>query len=99
MTDECTFNYPHLCFLYSLCSLDLDKWIYDPPRESDDDFKDSLGFVLDPSSSPGLKGDKSPTMGKGKKHKRTKAEKEEEVEMEKVCVCVFVCVKCVCVCV
>lgn len=75
-----------LVFLYSL---DLDKWIYDPPPESDDDINASLGFVLDPSSSQGLPGgNRSPSGGKGKKRKRTKAEKEEEEEMEKVRMCV-----------
>ncbi len=67
------------------CSLDLDKWIYEPPPESDNEFKDELGFLLEPSSTRGtMGGDKNPT-SKGKRRKRNKEEKEEEQEMEKVC--------------
>ena len=84
----------------SLCSLDLDKWIYEPPSESEEDTKDdNLSFLL-PSggggtfggASGGLSGmygdmNHSPTdspKGKKKRKKRSKAELEEEEEMKRV---------------
>ena len=78
-------------------SLDLDKWIYEPPSESEEDTKDdNLSFLL-PSgggsfggaSGGGTFGDArySPTgspKGKKKRKKRSKQELEEEEEMKKV---------------
>lgn len=82
--------------------LDLDKWIYDPPPESEDEVRDDdLGFLMEPSITRGTATDTKASSGKsGKKKKRTKQEKEEEEEMEKVCVFVHSCMRvCECVCV
>lgn len=70
--------------------MDLDKWIYEPPSESEDEFKSNdLTFMLTSGGN-----DHSPLMNshtsrgkKGKKRKGRKGEEDEEEdeeEMEKV---------------
>ena len=64
--------------------MDLDKWIYEPPPESDDEYKvDDLSFMLTSGGN-----NHNPTVHHGKKGKRKKgkkgAEDEEEEEMERV---------------
>ena len=74
--------------------LDLDKWIYEPPSESEDEFKSNdLTFMLtsggnDHSPSLNSHAPTAPRGGKkGKKRKGKKGaedEEEEEEELEKV---------------
>ena len=84
-----------------LTRLDLDKWIYEPPSESEEDTKDdNLSFLL-PSGGGAMGGAGSGTFGnarysptsspKGKKKrkKKSKHELEEEEEMKKVSHLVF----------
>ena len=75
-----------LVHTHQLIRLDLDKWIYEPPSESEDESKeDNLSFLL-PSGVSGGATSYSPTDSpKGKKKKRkTKRDKEEEEEMKRV---------------
>ena len=71
--------------------MDLDKWIYDPPSESEDEFKSNdLTFMLTSGvgrdghspnlSSPSLRSKK----GKKKKGKKGAEEEDEDEEFEKV---------------
>ena len=76
-----------------LVRLDLDKWIYEPPSESEEDNKDdNLSFLLPSGSGAGggTFGDvgnyttaDSPK-GKKRRKKKSKLEQEEEEEMKKV---------------
>ena len=80
-----------MCWLYSMnspslpsASLDLDKWIYEPPPESEDDMKDDLGFILEPLPVGEVRGGGRSPPSKGRRKKRSKLEKEEQEEMERV---------------
>ena len=74
------------------CSLDLDKWIYEPPSESDEDFKsDDFTFMMTSNSTgandytSNLNGPSSHRPKKGKKRRGKKGEDDDEdEEMEKV---------------
>ena len=79
---------PVLC---TLSSLDLDKWIYEPPSESEEESKDDgMSFLLPSGGSGGGTfgggASYSPTESpKGKKKKRrSKRDQEEEEEMKRV---------------
>lgn len=75
--------------LFPSLRLDLDKWIYDPPSESEDEFKSDLTFMLTSGGN-----DHSPTMnsysshqgkkGKKRRGKKGEAEEDEDEELEKV---------------
>ena len=78
----------------SIARLDLDKWIYDPPSDSEDEFKgNDLTFMM--SSGGGAGGNDqfaTPRTGRSKKGKKKKGKKEmgeeeseDEEEMERVC--------------
>lgn len=88
-----TFPWAHCVCLYT-CRLDLDKWIYDPPSDSEDEFKtNDLTFML--GSGGGGNNQLSSYVGRSKKGKKKKGKKgagggvdgeesEDEEEMEKV---------------
>ena len=48
-----------LCTYVYVCSLDLDKWINEPPEEEDDK-KNDINFFLGPSSSSSSKYEDNP---------------------------------------
>ena len=84
-----------------LLSLDLDKWINDPPsddEDEEDEFKSKGSFFFstgDPDSHRGIGDDTSPPSSRSKKGKKSrksrKAQREEEEEFEKVQRTTFTC--------
>lgn len=74
---------------YVICRLDLDKWIYEPPSESEDEFKSNdLTFVMGSGGdhhTPMTNGGVRSKKGKKRKGKRgAEDEDDEDEEMEKV---------------
>ena len=85
-----------VCIQSLSLSLDLDKWINDPPsddEEEEEELKTKGSFFFasaDADRHRGLGGDVSPTVPRSKKERKKarKAEREQEEEMEKVRPCV-----------